>query len=479
FQPHLVILDDEVDYERTQDFRVHMKSHWNRHLVTFRGGNPVRQDELERVDPANASAIIIPAASFIGERRGIVDTRTIKTLLSIKNCLPDGEHEGPRVVVEILDAMKVTLAETAYGPNLYVVSSETMICRLLAQNIIHPGLSDIYAELLRNSSGNGLFIKRIPEFSGLRWDKLSHSLESGIALGVLQHASPPICTLCPENDYIMADEDSIVFIASSYDDIRPSVSTASKVSQEIFHRQDVEALFPIKRILIMGWSYKIPRLLGEISAHTKDRAIIDIISVLPIEMRNEFFQRADLTYHNIEIYNLLGDFTESYDLDKIDFASYSNFLIVASDSSDNNDDADAKSVMGYLMLREKIKHQSPVPPILVELLDPENEQLFNRKWGEVIVSPLIVSYMLANVALKPELMLVFDELFDSGGAEIKLLSTERLELIGEFSFEFVSDRVRSLGMIAIGTKQGKLATLNPDSRKKIRFSAGDAIIVVR
>ncbi|RYZ61765.1 MAG: hypothetical protein EOP09_19570, partial [Proteobacteria bacterium] len=209
FQPHLVILDDEVDYERTQDFRVHMKSHWNRHLVTFRGGNPVRQDELERVDPANASAIIIPAATFIGEKRGIVDTRTIKTLLSIKNCLPDGETNGPRVVVEILDAMKVTLAENAYGPNVYVVSSETMICRLLAQNIIHPGLSDIYAELLRNSSGNSLFIKRIPEFTGLRWDRLSQSLTSGIALGILKEGSPATCTLCPENDYVLSDEDSI------------------------------------------------------------------------------------------------------------------------------------------------------------------------------------------------------------------------------------------------------------------------------
>ena len=479
FQPHLVILDDDITYERTQDFRIHMKSHWNRHLVTFRGGNPVRQDELERVDPSHAAAIIIPAATFSGDKREIIDTRTIKTLLSIKNLLSDDdEDEDPRVVVEILDAMKVTLAETAYGPNAYVVSSETMICRLLAQNIVHPGLSDIYAELLRNSSGNGLFIKRMPDLVGLSWEKISHSIECGIAIGILNRSKSATCKLCPPATYVVTENDSIVFIAPSYDDIIAERSSPLSTGHRIHPIESVEANHPVKKILIMGWSYKIPRLLAEISAHSKSRAAIDIISVIPVEERERAFERSGMRYDNLDIHSILGDFTQSYDFDQIDIPSYSNFLILASDAFDNSDDADAKSVLGYLLLRERIKDQKPLPPILVELLDPENEQLFNRKWGEVIISPLIVSYMLANVALKPELMLVFDELFDSGGAEIKLLSVERLELIGEFTFDFASDRVRALGMTAIGIKQGKHAVLNPPRLEVVRFSADDTIIVV-
>jgi hypothetical protein len=477
-QPHLVILDEDIDYERTQDFRIHMKSHWNRHLVTFRGGNPVRQDELERVDPVHAAAIIIPAATFAGDRREIIDTRTIKTLLSIKNCLADEDLEGPRVVVEILDAMKVALAETAYGDNVYVVSSETMICRLLAQNIVHPGLSDIYAELLRNSSGNGLFIKALPELIGARWEKISHSIDSGIPIGILKQSKPASCTLGPDPDYILTDEDAIVFIATSYDEIEASLSTPLTKGHNIQPEQSVVAEHPVKKILIMGWSYKIPRLLAEISAHSKGRAVIDIISVLPIEERERAFERSGVKFDNLDVNLIFGDFTLAHDLDKIDIASYSNFLILASDVFDNSDDADAKSVLGYLLLREKIKGRAKIPPILVELLDPENEQLFNRKWGEVIISPLIVSYMLANVALKPELMLVFDELFDSGGAEIKLLSVERLELVGDFTFDFASDRVRALGMTAIGIKQGKNSVLNPPGLELIHFAPDDTIIAV-
>lgn len=478
FQPHLVILDDEIDYEKTQDFRIHMKSYWNRHLVTFRGGNPVRQDELQRVDPAHAAAIIIPAATFSGDRREIIDTRTIKTLLSIKNCLAEGDEEGPRVVVEILDAMKVGLAETAYGPNAYVVSSETMICRLLAQNIVHPGLSDIYAELLRNSSGNGLFIKSLPELVGVSWEKISHSIDSAIPIGILTEANPSSCRLCPPASYVLTKDDAIVFIASSYDEIESERSSPLTKGHTIHPIESVIAEYQVKKILIMGWSYKIPRLLAEISAHTKGRAVIDIISIVSVEERNLAFERSGVRYENLEVHSILGDFTQSHDLDKIDFLSYSNFLILASDYFDNGDDADAKSVLGYLLLREKIRDLKKMPHILVELLDPENEQLFNRKWGEVIISPLIVSYMLANVALKPELMLVFDELFDSGGAEIKLLSVERLELVGDHSFDFASDRVRALGMTAIGIKQGKNAVLNPAREDIVRFSADDTIIAV-
>jgi hypothetical protein len=56
------------------------------------------------------------------------------------------------------------------------------------------------------------------------------------------------------------------------------------------------------------------------------------------------------------------------------------------------------------------------PNVLVELLDPGNVALFRRRRGEVIVSPVILSHMLAQVALRRELRAVFDELFGPGGA---------------------------------------------------------------
>ena len=49
------------------------------------------------------------------------------------------------------------------------------------------------------------------------------------------------------------------------------------------------------------------------------------------------------------------------------------------------------------------------PSVIVELLEPDNAELLGRSRGEVIVSPLIVSHMLAQVALRRELRVVVEE----------------------------------------------------------------------
>jgi hypothetical protein len=58
------------------------------------------------------------------------------------------------------------------------------------------------------------------------------------------------------------------------------------------------------------------------------------------------------------------------------------------------------------------------PEILIELMDPENEKLFRQHRGEVLISPLILSHILAHVAFRRDLNIVFNELFTFGGAEI-------------------------------------------------------------
>jgi hypothetical protein len=53
--------------------------------------------------------------------------------------------------------------------------------------------------------------------------------------------------------------------------------------------------------------------------------------------------------------------------------------------------------------------------------------LFRERPGEVLISPLVLSYILAQITLRPELRAVFDELFGPGGAEIEVVVLATLE----------------------------------------------------
>jgi hypothetical protein len=136
--------------------------------------------------------------------------------------------------------------------------------------------------------------------------------------------------------------------------------------------------------------------------------------------------------------------------------------------------------------------------VLVELTDPDNAALFENRRGEVIVTPLIISRMLARVALRRELRAVFDGLFSSAGSEIlfrRIAEYELAENLVESKVPDAGERVYSFadlhraadarGEIAIGIrrsgqdgKPGGGVQLNPGRDERLQLSEDDEIIVL-
>ena len=93
---------------------------------------------------------------------------------------------------------------------------------------------------------------------------------------------------------------------------------------------------------------------------------------------------------------------------------------------------------------------------------------------------MVVSYILANVALRAELNRVFDALFNSGGSDIIFVSAKQFGLAGEMSFQEISSIVESFKMIAIGVMEvvSTDITLNPDMETKFSTTEKLKIIVI-
>jgi len=99
---------------------------------------------------------------------------------------------------------------------------------------------------------------------------------------------------------------------------------------------------------------------------------------------------------------------------------------------------------------------------------------------------MILSHMLAQVALRSDVNAIFHDLFSSGGTEIFFFPAETYELANrEVNFRDVQDAVARRGETAVGVRihaESLSASggvhLNPDLKRTWTMQAEDEIVVL-
>jgi hypothetical protein len=120
----------------------------------------------------------------------------------------------------------------------------------------------------------------------------------------------------------------------------------------------------------------------------------------------------------------------------------------------------------------------------VELLDAENVGLLGDKPGDVLISPVILSHMLAQVVLRRELNSVFDRLFAVHGAEITFKSISEYDLPArDVTFRDVMFAVAArgetvLGVVRTGADGHRQVVLNPDKDDLLEMNRVQELVVV-
>jgi ion channel POLLUX/CASTOR len=485
----IVILAEEVTAELLQELRQKLGEEWNPNQIILRSGNPLHMEHLHRVDFQNAAAIILPGADFALGGAEFNDTRMVKTLLSISHhTRAEGESELPALVAEIFDPRKVLVGASAYGGPVEVLASNAFISRLIAQTVRHPGLSYVYSEILTQGDGNELYIRPCSEFCGARLQDLSEGFAEGILLGAVRpHGSSFTSLMNPPGDFILEENDRLVVLAESSAAASPAKDHTPSVTE--MPRRPGTNVSPTKhrRVLILGWNHKVPALLDEFSGYGAERFDIDVLSSVPISDREEDLKDFDLDLQQLELRHLRGDFTIPTVLRKLHPEAYDNVVLLSSDRLDSGEASDARSVMGYLLLREILaEHPTGTTHTVIELMDEANLSLFEHRRAEILVSPLILSHMLGQVAVRRELRAVFDEIFGPDGAEIYFRPAADYGAVDvELSFGDLQHRAAAHGEIALGVRidaQGRIpgggVSLNPDRSRSWRLSAEDEVVVL-
>lgn len=292
----------------------------------------------------------------------------------------------------------------------------------------------------------------------------------------------------PEEDIFNAG-DRMVFVARTTDDIVPDqILSASPVLPAGERNIPTAEAAPRRaRILILGWNHHIPALIRELSTYENESYDITIMSLREIDYREKalapFLSEGGL----ITCRQVLADHVNEYDLRQVEPAGFDHILVAGSDRLSDSEEADARTLVGYMLPEEVLENAPKRPSVLTELSEPQNEALIRRFDCERITGPVIISHLLAQIALRRELHAIFTELFTVGGAEIIFRSAEECGIPegGQYTFAEIENITAAVGDTALGLRLpadsssgSPSVVLNPARTRKFVFAGGVRIAVL-
>jgi hypothetical protein len=175
-------------------------------------------------------------------------------------------------------------------------------------------------------------------------------------------------------------------------------------------------------------------------------------------------------------------------LEALDIPSYHHVILLTNEGLPEQE-ADARTLITLLHLREIAEKASRPFSIVSEMLDPRNRTLAEvARADDFIVGNRLVALLLAQVSENKELNAVFQDLFDPDGSEIYLKLASNYVAIGKpVNFYTVVEAARRRGEIAIGYRikaQSSDASksygvrVNPKKSKNVTFAEWDRIILI-
>ncbi len=484
---NLVVLSEDASAEQVHELRSEPGIRRRARQIILRSGSAIQPDALHRVACLDAAAVIVPSATQGVGSLVTSDVETVKALLSIAAQARQYQSSLPYVVAEIQDVRKLPVIERAYPGEVEVVAGDASISSLIVQNIIHPGLSEVYNELLTGSEGNSIYVRGGESIAGLSLAELASARPNVIVLGLLRPVGKgwDVRLVAPSATRIEAN-DRVIMMARDYSETepnakRPTLPPVDRLEPKVAIRNGAGLG---QRVLVLGWNRRVPSLVAEFGSYSNQSFSLDLVSVVPAAERSLAISRYVGDHPTVHCHHVEADYMVEGELRRLDPSSYDSVVLLSSDRLASGEEADARAMVGYLQLEDILMEKERRPHLILELSDPDNRPLLYEHRSEMLISPMILSHILAQVALRRELRVVLDELFTVGGAEIQFRDPSDYPLPGSVDFHLLERILADEGEIALGVfrqkadAQGRHLHLNPPRREYLDLQPGDRLVVL-
>jgi hypothetical protein len=426
--------------------------------VMCRSGNPIIPADINRINPEPAQCLIV-----LADPGDCADEQVIKTLLAIRN------KTDCRVVAAISNHGNLAAARKAGGADTQLLDIDDLASRWIAQATMQPGLSRVFTELLR-FNGNEFCSAAVPTLAGWEFGQVLHAFPDVSPVGLVRVDGTLM--LNPPSGTVLAADDKIVAIAA-----RDSFTVAAPayVHEDAIAAARRRPRMPV-RLLMLGWNRRAPQVIRQLDAYVPAGSRIDVIaervSGSVIEKVRTDLYRAEVTVRN-------GDPADVDVLSTLDLTSYRHIILLSTDGV-SGAAADFRSLVTLLHLRDLAKEAGRASGIAGEIADDHTLDLAPvGDADDFIVGRTMVSHLMTQVAMNPELVPVFTELFDPEGNEIFLRPAGDFVRTGHaITFATMVESARRQSQVAIGYRLAGQVTLNPDRRVPVTLGDTDAVIVI-
>lgn len=408
--------------------------------VVYRTGDTSDLDDLALVSTERARSVIV-----LHDDSSEADAETVRTSLAVINGLPN--YSG-RVVTQISDRDRaVALAEATAG-RVVAVASRDVIAKVTAQVCRFRGMAAVYEDLL-DFDGDEIYVQHEPRLIGATFAQVILSYDDSTPIG-LQRRDRTI-ELCPPLNRVVGHDESIVAISRD-DDTIVLTEVAEPVSFNEVAGVDVSS--GTLHLLVIGWSEIAVDLITILDALLPDGSTITICDpevdagLLPNTSHDVTL--ADASTDTVEgLRSLLG------------MRKFDNVLLLCERTCSPVED-DSRNLLRLVVLRG-VRSESDCPSasvaVVTELRDLADVAIAGDEGDDFLVSDRITSLLLAQLAESPDLLQVFDALFEPSDIDLVMVPATSIVAPGRCLYGDIVRRALPHGLV-IGVSEHRGTRLN-------------------
>ena len=473
----IVVLADKDKVEMEDEIRERVQSKGSTRIIC-RSGSPIDLTDLEIASPHQAKAIIV-----LPPENNDPDTDVIKTVLAITNN-PNRRVEQYHIVTQIRDEKNMSVVNMIGAKDkVLAVLTGDLIARVVAQTSRQSGLSVVYTELM-NFDGDEIYFKEESALIGKTYGEALFAYEDSSAMG-LRKAVGKI-SLNPAMDSRIEAGDQLFALTADDDTLRISSPSLIQINEALIHSSRVTIKPKPEKCLILGWNRSGATIIRELDNYVPKGSQVTVVSDIYGLDRQIKLQSGKLKNQKVIVKE--GEIADREVLESLNAADYDHVIVLAYSTLETQE-ADAKTLVTLLHLRDIAEKDETPFSIVSEMLDLRNRELAEiTKVDDFIASEHLVSLMMSQLSENAELFAVFTDIFDPDGSEIYLKPISDYVALGEpVNFYTVVEAAKRRGETAIGYRLESEAGdasksygvhTNPKKSGQVVFTSEDKVIVI-
>ena len=472
----IVILADQDKVEMEDEIKERIPETKNTRIIC-RSGSPIDLTDLEIVSPhAARSIIVLPEGAD-------PDTHVIKSVLALTNN-PNRREEPYLIVTQIRDPKNMDVVRMLGArDHVLPILTTDLIARVVAQTSRLSGLSVVYTELM-NFGGDEIYFADAGSLAGRVYGDALLASEDATVMGLRKQDGAIL--LNPPMDTVIERGDQVFALAEDDDKLSLSPGLKFDIQADAFRTDRAPRAAAPEKCLILGWNRSGATIVRELDNYVPTGSQVTVVTDL-FNLDKQIRQQAG-ELKNQRVVITEGDTTDRALLNELGAPDFDHVIVLAYSHLEPQE-ADAKTLVTLLHLRDIAEKDETPFSIVSEMLDLRNRELAEAaKVDDFIVSDHLVSLMTTQLSENRDLFAVFTDIFDPEGSEIYLKPVGDYVAAGQpVSFATVVEAARRRGETAIGYRllhesgnadKAYGVHTNPKKSGMVTFAAEDRIIVI-